>query len=273
MAKFTVASIGGLTLLPKPLEAKAEVKNDIIDGNITMPEGVENTILLMQEEIRQALKKPVEERHWGMVIDTRKCIGCDACTVSCKAENNTPPGVAYNVVMEEETGVFPNVRKKFIRRPCMQCQEPPCVPVCPVGATWKREDKIVTIDYDQCIGCRYCMVACPYGARYFDYGDSYSEATPEKMEYENRESYDYGKNWGKKDKWRSPVGNVRKCTFCLHRLEKGLLPGCVTTCIGATNYFGDLNNENSIVSKLITQRQGKVLKEEMGTEPSVFYLD
>lgn len=135
----------------------------------------EDVLLRMQRELVKAMSKPVEQRHWIMVIDTRKCVGCDACTVGCVAENKLPPGVVYRPVVKEEFGIFPNVQLRFTPRPCMQCETPPCTPVCPVKATWKRPDGIVTIDYDKCIGCRYCITACPYHARTSDFGEFYGQ--------------------------------------------------------------------------------------------------
>lgn len=237
-----------------------------------MPELLEqqNVFERMQADIERALEKPPEERRWVMVIDLRKCVGCHACTVSCVAENKLPPGIVYRPVLEKEIGTYPNVRRQFIPRPCMQCDEPPCVPVCPVNATWKRPDGIVEIDYEQCIGCRYCITACPYSARTFDTGHTYTEDTPEQMAYELLANFEYGQEWPRDN--GSPVGNVRKCQFCLHRLEEGQLPACVTTCIGVANYFGDANDSDSLVAELIAQPNVIRLKEEMGTEPKVYYL-
>jgi len=239
-----------------------------------MPELLQEQSVLvrMRADIEKALGKPVKERHWAMVIDLRKCVGCHACTVSCVAENKLPPGVVYRPVLETEIGTFPNVSRKFMPRPCMQCDEPPCVPVCPVGATWKRLDGIVEIDYDQCIGCRYCITACPYSARTFDTGHTYTEDTIEQMNYELLPNFEYQREWPRGEGNDSPIGNVRKCTFCLHRLEDGLLPACVTTCIGAANFFGDSNDPDTLVSELIAEPNTIRLKEEMGTDPSVYYL-
>ncbi|TAK26314.1 MAG: 4Fe-4S dicluster domain-containing protein [Chloroflexota bacterium] len=225
----------------------------------------------MQRELQRAIAKPVEQRRWGMVIDLRKCVGCSACTIACKAENRLPPGVVYRPVLEEEIGEYPNVTRRFIPRPCMQCENPPCVPVCPVGATYSRPDGIVEINYDQCIGCRYCITACPYSARTFDYGDSYSNGTPARQPYEQLVTYEYGKSYNRA-KGDSPVGNARKCTFCLHRLNEGMLPECVTSCIGVATYFGDLNDPDSLVSELAASPNMMRLKEELGTKPRVFYL-
>ncbi|HEY5664680.1 MAG TPA: 4Fe-4S dicluster domain-containing protein [Ilumatobacter sp.] len=208
-----------------------------------------------------------------MVIDTRKCVGCHACTLSCVAENKLPPGVVYRPVIDQEFGTYPNVTRKFLPRPCMQCDEPPCVPVCPVGATWKRDDGITAVDYDQCIGCRYCITACPYSARTFDVGGTYTADTVAPQPYELLPTYEYNEvRVREHDGEASPVGNVRKCHFCLHRLERGELPMCVTTCIGVANYFGDLDDPSHLVSEMAALPNAVVLKEELGTKPKVTYL-
>ena len=246
-------------------EFKGKIE-DFLKGDYT------NIRLKMQDDLRRALTKPMKDRKWGMVIDLRKCIGCNACTVACISENALPPGIVYRPVIKDELGTYPNVSKRNTPKPCMQCEDPACVAVCPVGATYKREDGIVVIDYDKCIGCRYCMTACPYEHRMFDFGDKYSDGLPAVAAYDNRPSFEYGKEWERKDKHSSPIGNVRKCTFCAHRLEEGLLPQCLTTCLGGANYFGDLNDSESVISQLVNKLNVSRLKEEMGTEPKVFYL-
>ena len=208
-------------------------------------------------------------KRYGMAIDLQRCVGCEACTIACKQENHTPPGVAYAKVIKEEHGEYPNVTRTFLPVLCNHCENPPCVPVCPVGATWKREeDGIVVVDYDICIGCRYCMTACPYGARYFDFGDNYNEPL---NEYEQQPSPEYGEYRPRKD-GQSPIGNVRKCTFCMHRVAKGELPACVQTCMPRARIFGDLNDPESEISRLVAERRHFRLKEELGTEPNVYYL-
>lgn len=240
-------------------------------ANLPPAQADEAHIVRMQRELQRALQKPIEQRRWGMVIDLRKCVGCSACTIACKAENRLPPGVVYRPVLEEEIGEYPNVTRRFLPRPCMQCEEPPCVPVCPVGATYKRPDGIVEINYEQCIGCRYCMTACPYSARVFDSGDFYTKDTPYLEPYETLPTYEYGKAYYRA-KGDSPIGNVRKCHFCIDRLNNGMLPECVTSCIGVATYFGDLNDQDSLVSKLAASPNVHRLKEELGTKPRVFYL-
>lgn len=235
-----------------------------------LPAG-DNLLLRMQRELQRALKKPIEQRRWVMVIDLRKCIGCSACTIACVAENKLPPGVVYRPVLDEEFGEYPNVTRRFTPRPCMQCDNPPCVPVCPVKATYKRPDGIVEIDYNKCIGCRYCLPACPYGARTADFGEFFTLGTPEVAAYEKQPNFEYGREW-KREGNKSPVGNARKCHFCIHRLEAGMLPACVTTCIGYATYFGDANDPESLVSELIAKPSVVRLKEELGTKPKVYYL-
>jgi len=228
-------------------------------------------LVRMQDELKRAMEKPIDQRKWSMVIDLEKCVGCSACTIACKAENGLPPGVVYRPVIEEEIGEYPNVSRRWLPRPCMQCDDPPCTDVCPVNATWKREDGIVVIDYNKCIGCRYCLTACPYGARYFDFGEDYSDDTPDKQPYEESPSPEYGREWTR-DGSGSPVGNARKCQFCIHRLEAGMLPACVTTCIGGATYFGDQNDPDSFVSELKASPRVMRLKEQLGTDPKVYYL-
>ncbi len=236
-----------------------------------LPSAPEGPMLRMLKDLRRALQKPVEQRRWTMVIDLRKCIGCSACTVACIAENRLPPGVVYRPVVEEEVGRYPNVTRPFLPRPCMQCDNPPCVPVCPVSATYKRPDGVVEINYEKCIGCRYCIPACPYGARYFDWGENWTDGTPARQPYEDEPSHEYGRVWRRRGRG-SPVGNVRKCQFCLHRVEAGMLPACVTTCVGGATYFGDASDPKSLVSELAAEERAFRLKEELGTRPKVIYL-
>lgn len=236
----------------------------------------------MHAELQRALAKPREQRRWVMVIDLRKCVGCHACTIACVAENKLPPGVVYRPVLEEEIGTYPNVSQRFIPRPCMQCDNPPCTPVCPVHATWKNEDGVVVMNYDQCIGCRACITACPYAARTADFGLTYTQGTADIAglivgqeiadDYERAANFEYGKPRARKDSHSSPIGNARKCHFCLHRVNVGELPACVTTCIGRATLFGDANDPDSLVSEMIHRPNVMRLKEEMGTEPRVYYL-
>ena len=175
----------------------------------------------------------------------------------------------------------PLVGRRFVPRPCVHCQNPPCVKVCPVTATYKNEQGVVVVNYNRCIGCRYCLVACPYAARTSDFGEWYTDKTPEAAgKAGGRKAAGNGyeahpqRNTGKSGLIAagSPVGNARKCHFCLHRLAVGMLPACVTTCVGRATIFGDRTDPESLVYEQIGSPRVFRLKEELGTQPSVYYL-
>lgn len=214
--------------------------------------------------------------RWGMIIDSEKCVRARACMMACKVENNTPPGVDYNVTVEEEKGIYPDVHHRYIFRPCNHCEYPSCTYVCPTQATFKREeDGIVVIDYDKCIGCRYCIAACPYCARSFDYGHYFNHPP---AEFEKMPSPEYKQN-RVREGVRPPVNSTRKCSFCLHRISEGLAPACATSCPQDVIHFGDLNDPDAkcwihgeSMRELLRTRSSFRIKEELGNEPNVFYL-
>jgi Fe-S-cluster-containing dehydrogenase component len=217
--------------------------------------------------------KTKRKHHWGMVIDLVRCVNCKACTIACKLENKTPPGMLYNPVIEEETGTFPNVHRRWFPKPCYHCENPPCVPVCPVDATSKRpEDGIVVVDYDKCEGYGDCVTACPYESRHIDDGKNYIDET---SPFNEIPSPEYKGIHGLRRAGQSPIGKVRKCTFCLHLQDEDGnytdLPACARTCMGKAIRFGDFMDPSSEVSSLIAKRNTIRLKEELGTEPSVYY--
>jgi molybdopterin-containing oxidoreductase family iron-sulfur binding subunit len=194
-----------------------------------------------------------------MVIDLKRCIGCTGCALVCKAENATPPGVLWLRVVRSESGKFPQVRRVSMPVQCMHCAEPPCLEVCPTGATYQRPNGIVDIDADKCVGCRYCMMACPYDQRFF-------------LDEERRYFHEGLTPFERRGYQRHQQGVVSKCNFCPSRLEHGLDPACVANCMARARTFGDLDDPNSAVSKLIRDRGGYQLYPELGTHPSIYYL-
>jgi len=215
--------------------------------------------------------------RWGMVIDLTKCSRCHGCVAACRVEHFLPLRVTWVklIASETEEGGVVDVSTFPVR--CNQCKEAPCVDACPTGASQQREDGIVWIDADKCIGCRYCVVACPYQNRSFlskakdpGYFPGYPKTNFEKM--------------GEK-LYPHQVGTTMKCNFCMERIDAGLekalkpgidrdaTPACVNTCQARALTFGDLDDPESNVSQLIRERHGFVLQEEYGTEPSVYYVD
>lgn len=195
----------------------------------------------------------------GMVIDLKRCIGCHTCTIACKEENATQPEVFWTRVLEREEGKYPNARRVFFPVLCNHCQNPPCLKVCPSGATSQRKDGIVLVDYDKCIGCRACMTACPYQARFF-LRDSRTYYPGVITPFEAVGYAKYSK------------GTITKCTFCTHRVDQGLEPACVQACITKARIFGDLDDPDSEVQRVMRDRHSFQLRDELGTEPSVYYL-
>lgn len=206
---------------------------------------------------------------WGMLIDINKCIGCNYCTYACQAVNNLADNMLYNVVTTETTQ---SGTEFFLSRPCMQCAEAPCVHVCPVEATYYREDGIVVMDYSRCIGCRYCQVACPYDARVFNWREPIAKS-------------EHSPTFGVQEVANRQRGVVEKCHFCSHRiddgLERGLTPGvdqqatpaCVVACPTGARVFGDLNAPQSPISKAREEARVTLrLREELSTEPRVYYI-
>lgn len=177
-----------------------------------------------------------KNKHYGMVIDLRRCIGCHACTIACKMENATPKDKFKTWVEEWDSGDYPNTTRAKLPKLCNHCNDAPCIPVCPVEATYQTPEGVVVVDEEKCIGCNACVTECPYDARYLD------------------------------------NGKAGKCMYCIHRVAAGLMPACVSSCVSHARFFGDLNDPESEVSKLIAENDCDILMEELGLDVSVYYI-
>jgi len=237
--------------------------------------------------------------RWAMVIDLDKCVACQGCSIACRQENNTPVvapeqaklgrAIRWNDVYPfpindpEASGEYPNVTTRYTTRPCMHCDNPPCIKVCPVQATYRDEEGLVRQDYNRCIGCRFCTVACPYGVRYFNWEKP--DWSPELARHINPDRVSV--NGSLEGPPVRPKGVVEKCTFCIHRLQKARAtaeaeerefraedyrPACVETCTGSARFFGDLDDPDSSVSRLAQDARAFRLLEDVGTHPKVIYL-
>ncbi len=202
--------------------------------------------------------------RYGMAIDKTKCIGCKTCLMACKISNNLPRDVWFNRYETEgaeaefaAVGTYPNLKMVSYTVACQHCANPACVSVCPTGASIQDEDGIVRVLEDKCIGCKSCIQACPYDVR----------TLIEKPEY-----YTDDVQLGRHTETPCTDGVVAKCTFCKDLIVQGKNPACMDLCPARARFWGDLDDPDSELSKLIAARDYDLLMEEVGTEPSVFYL-
>ena len=177
--------------------------------------------------------------RYAMVIDQSRCIGCMACVVACKRENDVPPEHYRTRVLELVQGKFPALKSEFRSELCNHCDDAPCVDICPTGASHKEEDGTVQIDRKKCVGCKACIASCPYDARFINEEHGYAE----------------------------------KCTFCQPRVREGKKPACVATCIGGSRIFGDLDDPNSEIVSILRKNSSRLLKKAVGTGPNVYYIN
>lgn len=175
--------------------------------------------------------------RYAMALDTKRCVGCSDCVVACQTENNVPVGYCRDWIVEEMHGQFPQLDLEIRSERCNHCEDAPCVRSCPTSASHYEEGGFVLVTEEECIGCKACIASCPYDARYVH-----------------------------------PEGYVDKCTFCHHKVEKGENPACVDVCPTHAFTFGDLDDENSEISKILRVRKNKTLIPEAGTIPHIYYL-
>jgi Fe-S-cluster-containing dehydrogenase component len=184
-------------------------------------------------------KEEKTRKRYAMVVELKKCFNCKGCVVACRAENKVPLPISRNWI--DESGVrgrYPFLGMTFEPAACNHCEDPPCERVCPTGATFQSPEGIVLVDNRKCVGCKYCILACPYNARSVNHRDRV----------------------------------IEKCTFCRHRLPEGRIPACVETCMGHARHFGDILDPNSEVSRLLAEKDRFVKKKEAGTRPTFYYV-
>ena len=227
-------------------------------------------------EFSVSAKPALDDTLFGYALDLSRCVGCRRCEYACVDENNQSrdPQIHWIQVlqMEKEKGIdfahakidynpeeVPEEGHFYVPIACQQCKNPPCVKVCPAKATWQEEDGITVIDYDWCIGCRYCMAACPYGARHFNWG------TPEIPKEEINPITHYLGNRPRQK------GVVEKCTFCLQRVREGKYPSCVEICPTGSRKFGNLLDPKSEIRYILENKRVLVLKAELNTQPKFYY--
>ena len=230
---------------------------------------------LAETGVRVTIRDPQPMRgvQFGYALNLTACTGCRQCEYACAVENNTAPEMHYIRVLEFDVGTFdvfeadqdyegqvPRAGKVYMPVACQQCVNPPCVSACPVNATWRERDGIVVIDYNWCIGCRYCQAACPYGARRFNFREPSirpSEINPDQGYLSNR---------------ARPAGVMEKCHFCLHRVRRGQLPACQEACPVGARKFGNILDPSSEIRMILESKRTYVLKQELGTIPRFYYF-
>jgi Fe-S-cluster-containing dehydrogenase component len=197
--------------------------------------------------------------HYAMVIDLNTCVGCNACMAACAMENQTPiwDNKWRTYVHDKEIGTGEDIHRRFFPRLCNHCSNPACMSVCPSGATYQLENGIVQVDEDLCLGCRACALACPYDARY--------EVTYADVKQ--------GRAFFGEEAYRRRRPSMDKCDFCADRVAVGQKPACVETCVGSARQFGDLDNPDDPVAKLVDSGMARPLLAYLGTQPNVYYID
>jgi Fe-S-cluster-containing dehydrogenase component len=268
--------VGGMALYSGYHYDKKKIKN----SKITLLTSDSKLVEVNAEDIQEKQQIPltltnlqkrgregIKGRRWVMVVDLSKCRNARKCMKACQSAHNLYPEQHHINVLEMQDSE--NTAPYFMPKPCMHCDNPPCVAVCPVDATFKRQDGIVLIDNERCIGCRFCVAACPYSARVFHWKEPKNK--PEDIE----KTYDVELNTPQRK------GTITKCLFSADRCREGELPYCVSACPNGTYYFGDENEdavtngttkETVALSKLLEENAGYVLMPELGTKPRVYYL-
>jgi len=272
-AAGTVTGAGVLSSFSAPEETGEKIKmlspsGELVEVDASALQVVENPeVELPMSELQKRGREGIAGKKWVMVIDLARCQNARKCMEACNGAHELRPEQHHiNVLRMQDT---PDTAPYYMPKPCYHCDNPPCTKVCPVNATFKRQDGIVLIDNERCIGCRFCIAACPYSARMFNWFE------PEMSEEDKLRTYDIELNVPQKK------GTITKCLFSADRLRQGKLPYCVSACPNGVYYFGDKNEdavtngttgETVIFSELLKNNAGYTYHEELGTKPQVFYL-
>lgn len=265
-AGAAIASVGFQVVQPEHAGA-AEIPPPLAESTGT-------ALIRMQQDLERAMTGG-RTPSWVMVVDTRKCVGCDACTVACKAEVPTGPGGFCRRVIQKELPIGPRPYAVFKPVNCLQCDDPPCAKAVPAGMIRKRADGIVEFNHVQLVGpyARAAAQACPWNLIHIDQRQAYTQDTPQLQAYENRRFEEYGREYRRLGIFDNLFERARKCTFCAHRLERGVLPACVTTCVGGAMYFGDMSDRSSLVYQITQGRRVFKGHEDLGVKPRVIYFE
>jgi tetrathionate reductase subunit B len=271
----TIAGVGaGIAAAAAGLKTLAGRKAEAAALPPVLAESNGNLLVRMQRDLEQTLARGTTP-SWLMVVDTRKCIGCDSCTVACRAENPAGPAGGFRRVIQLRFTPGPRPVSIFKPANCLQCDNPPCAQAVPEGMIRKRPDGIVEFDYGRLRGpyAAAAAAACPFNAIHVDDGRTFTQGTPAPQAYEERSFVENGVSCSRKPGANRLADTARKCTFCSHLLEAGVLPACVTTCIGGAMYFGDANNPSSLVNEITQGRRRFQGHDRRGVGPRVVYFE
>lgn len=243
-------------------DVKVRADTAVVDGDKTEPRSPVEALPEASRRYGEIGERSGEPR-WGMAVDLERCIGCWSCAVICKSENDVPLGMWWNRILTHgddldvpREGEHGNLEMEWVPLSCQHCDDAPCEKVCPTSATFIDKEGLVLVNQDDCIGCRYCMAACPYAVRVFNWG-----------------TQEYPVEGGTGMVEPRPVGSVEKCTMCVHRIHEDQVPSCVWSCPANARVFGDLNDPDGRLVHLIESRGGSQLLEDKGTHPKVWYLE
>ena len=263
----TLTGLAGLKMLESSAAEAAEIPPPLAEAN-------GNLLVRMQMDLERSRERGATP-SWLMVVDTRKCIGCNACTIACRAENPTGPGAGFREVVQKELPIGPTPFAVHKPMNCLQCDDPPCARAVPAGMISKRPDGIVVLDQERLRGpfAAAAAQACPWGQIHVDGGGTFTQSGRAPQAYEVRTFVENGRVYSRRPGQNQLADAARKCTFCSHLLDASVLPACVSTCIGGAMYFGDANLPGSLINEVTGGRRVFAGHQNQGVKPRVIYFD